>query len=131
MSHHFTRWVCSVLQNIKNKLSRFNNALRVLRSSWKCQESIPYKILHRSWCPKIFLTQIFSMKKIILKIEIFDFWNFEIFIKAKKYFHWKMKISEIFIFQWKSFFRLYEKFEISKIENFNFQNYFFHRKNLS
>ena len=38
---------------------------RVLKSFWKCLESIPYKILHRSWCPIFSSTQNFSIKKII------------------------------------------------------------------
>ena len=36
---------------------------RVLKPYWKCQESIPYKILHRSWYPKKKSTHFFSSKK--------------------------------------------------------------------
>ena len=42
-----------------------------VKSPQECEKWILYKILHRLSGPIFFLAQIFSMKKIILKIEFF------------------------------------------------------------
>ena len=42
----------------------------------RCQKWILYKILHRYWYSKFFLTQNFSTKKNILKIKKYIFWKF-------------------------------------------------------
>ena len=46
-----------------------------VKSLQECEKCIVYKISHRLSGPIFFLTQNFSTKKIILKIEIFDFWK--------------------------------------------------------
>ena len=66
---------------------------RVTKSPRECEKWILYKILHRFSGPIFFLAQNFSMKKIILKSGKIFSRKFSNFIKAKKYFHWKMKNS--------------------------------------
>ena len=103
----------------------------IVKSPRECEKWILYKISHRSSGPKKNSTQIFSMKKIILKMKIFDFFRTFFFIKAKNIFLWKMKIFKIFIFQRKIFFAFMKKNNFWKIEilkKINFQNYFFRRK---
>ena len=86
---------------------------RVTKSLRECEKWILYKILHRFSGPIFFLTQNFSMEKIILKSGKIFSRKISNFIKPKKYFLWKMKISEIFVFK-EIFFRLYDIWKFSE-----------------
>ena len=58
----------------------------IVKSPRECEKWILYKISHIPSGPKKFSTQIFSMKKIFLEIEIFDFFRTFFFHKGEKYF---------------------------------------------
>ena len=95
---------------------------------WECEKWILYKILHRLWYPKIFSEIFFSTKKIILKIEIFDFWKMKNFHKGEKK-SLKNYFFRKFNFSMKIFFRLYEFFSFFKNRKFQFSKLFFSSKN--
>ena len=96
--------------------------LILLKSPGKYQQSIPGAILHRSWYPNFFLTQNFSMKKIISKNRKNKISDFQILYKENIFSFEKIKImfskENIFSFDkiWKIWnFKFFIFFQFSKI----------------
>ena len=88
-------------------------SLGVVKSPWKCEKWILYKILHRLSSPKIFPTKNFSTKKIILKIKNRNFWKKLIFERTNFFYRTFFEIEKLSIFFVLSKIDFFQKFRFS------------------